>query len=179
METWKDIPGFAGAYQASDKGRIRSMPRIVPKKNGWTRRQPGCIRAQSTATRKSRPKHAYRLVALTVAPGVKQTFLVHRLVAITFIGDPGDGRIVCHNNGNSLDNVPSNLRWDTQSGNLADRIKHGTLRHGAKSPNAKITADVARDIRTSPKTITELSKLHRLSLSQTKRIRDGVCWRHD
>lgn len=26
METWKDIPGYSGIYQASDLGNIRSAP---------------------------------------------------------------------------------------------------------------------------------------------------------
>jgi len=29
-EEWKDIPGFEGYYQASTKGRIKSLDRIVP-----------------------------------------------------------------------------------------------------------------------------------------------------
>lgn len=31
-EIWKDIPGFEGSFLASNKGRIRSLDRIVPHK---------------------------------------------------------------------------------------------------------------------------------------------------
>ena len=27
-EVWKDVPGYDGAYQVSDQGRVRSTPRI-------------------------------------------------------------------------------------------------------------------------------------------------------
>ena len=29
LETWKDIPGYEGKYQASDMGRIRSLDQKV------------------------------------------------------------------------------------------------------------------------------------------------------
>lgn len=29
MEEWRDIPGFEGAYQVSDLGRVRSLDRVV------------------------------------------------------------------------------------------------------------------------------------------------------
>jgi hypothetical protein len=32
----------------------------------------------------------------------------------------------CHNDGDPFNNAVTNLRWDTRSGNLRDKIAHGT-----------------------------------------------------
>ena len=29
MEIWKDIPGYEGMYQVSNKGRVKSLTRVV------------------------------------------------------------------------------------------------------------------------------------------------------
>jgi hypothetical protein len=42
------------------------------------------------------------------------------------VGPRPDGMQVCHNNGLRTDNRLSNLRYDTASGNMRDRILHGT-----------------------------------------------------
>lgn len=41
--------------------------------------------------------------------GVKTTVPVHELVATTFLGPCPAGMVVCHKNGNKLDNAASNL----------------------------------------------------------------------
>ncbi len=52
--------------------------------------------------------------------------LVHRLVLETFVGPCPDKQECCHNNGNSLDNRISNLRWDTRKANVKDACVHGS-----------------------------------------------------
>ena len=37
MEIWKDIPGYEGMYQVSNKGRVKSLTRIVKYKDGRER----------------------------------------------------------------------------------------------------------------------------------------------
>jgi hypothetical protein len=72
-------------------------------------------------------------------PGGKGTkTLVHRLVLETFLGPCPEGMECCHNNGNSLDNRLSNLRWDTHVSNLADRKKHGTYKTGERHHRSKL-----------------------------------------
>jgi len=43
-EGWKDLPGFKGLYQVSDKGTVRSIDRV----DGLMREKKGSILAQST-----------------------------------------------------------------------------------------------------------------------------------
>lgn len=34
-EIWKDVPGYAGIYQVSNLGRVKSLQRVITRKNGW------------------------------------------------------------------------------------------------------------------------------------------------
>jgi hypothetical protein len=65
------------------------------------------------------------MVALKV-DGKSTSFLVHRLMAIAFLGEPPPGCEVCHNDGDGTNNVLSNIRWGTRSENILDSVQHGT-----------------------------------------------------
>lgn len=65
---------------------------------------------------------------------------MHVLVAQAFLDlDPAKS-FVCHNDGNPLNNVATNLRRDSPAGNAADRSLHGTQQH-------TLTMDQVRYIR--------------------------------
>lgn len=53
--------------------------------------------------------------------GKVKDWLVARLVAITFLGDPPDGFTVNHKDGNRMNNALENLEWLSR----ADNIRHG------------------------------------------------------
>lgn len=61
----------------------------------------------------------------------------HQLVAEAYLHKSNENLIVCHNDGNKLNNTVENLRWDTPKSNTADRIKHGTMHYGEDSSLAK------------------------------------------
>lgn len=112
MEEWRDIPGWEGIYQVSNQGRIRSLgvgnrkgKILKPAPYGRDRRHLGV-----SLWRNNKGK----------------TMKVHRLVASAFIGPCPDGAEVCHNDGDGFNNRLSNLRYDSQSENVRDRIRHGT-----------------------------------------------------
>lgn len=58
----------------------------------------------------------YRKVSLTIN-GVIKTFMVHRLVAETFIKNPKNYPVVHHIDGNKLNNNINNLKWVTYQEN--------------------------------------------------------------
>lgn len=99
-ETWKDIPGTDGYYQASTDGRIRSKKRghfriIKPRNNSFT---------------------GYDSVILHLESG-PITRSVHRLVALTFIPNPNNLPEVNHINEVKRDNSVRNLEWVTSHEN--------------------------------------------------------------
>ena len=78
----------------------------------------------------------YRIVLLTVE-GKKKNYLVHRLVAQTFIPNENNLPIVNHKDGNKLNNVVDNLEWVTQSENRIHAIKTeiSDLAYGKRNKN--------------------------------------------
>ena len=78
----------------------------------------------------------YRTVLLTVE-GKKKNYLVHRLVAQTFIPNENNLPIVNHKDGNKLNNVVDNLEWVTQSENRIHAIKTeiSDLAYGKRNKN--------------------------------------------
>lgn len=134
VERWADIPGWEGWYQASDAGRVRSMPRTITKLDGQRAFWAGKVLCPGKT-----PK-GYPLVALTRPGGKKQYAYVHRLVARTFLGECPAGLEVCHGDGSRDNNAVTNLRYDTRQANSRDRERHGTMNvpRGSANPNAKL-----------------------------------------
>ncbi|MEV0759610.1 NUMOD4 motif-containing HNH endonuclease [Nocardia sp. NPDC050435] len=122
-ETWRDIPGWVGYYQASNHGGIRSVPRVVEQRDGRRRRITGGIMTPRRAD--------YPMVRLR-RPGYSETKRVHSLVAAAFLGPRPAGLFTCHGNGNRYDNRIENLRYATQSENEQDKLAHGTHNNASK-----------------------------------------------
>ncbi|MCW2767558.1 MAG: hypothetical protein JWO11_3517 [Nocardioides sp.] len=120
QERWLPVVGHEGHYEVSDMGRVRSVDRVIPRRAGGPQRLRGHV--MKTPVSEDR----YRIVKLGNGTGRYRTHWVHKLVLTAFIGSRPDGMVACHGPGGSLDNRLSNLRWDTQSGNLHDMRLHGT-----------------------------------------------------
>lgn len=76
-----------------------------------------------------------------------KTYYVHRLVAEAFIPNPEGKPDVAHIDGDGTNNHVSNLRWATESENMADKLQHGTATIGSRHGNAKLTEEDVREIR--------------------------------
>lgn len=103
LEVWLDVPGYKGLYQASTHGRIK---RIKPTPFGL----PFRIMKPYKSGR-----GGYLKVRITKNKS-QISFRLHRLVALTFIGDSG-GLTVNHRDGNPRNNFLSNLEYLTDSEN--------------------------------------------------------------
>lgn len=114
-ENWKDIEGYEGLYQVSDKGRVRSLPRtVVFDRNGSkiVKIYKGCVLKQELK------KNGYMSVGLhNCGKVVKKN--VHRLVAMAFCDGYEKGLQINHKDENKTNNVPSNLEWCTAAYNNA------------------------------------------------------------
>ena len=109
IEVWKDIPKFEGLYQASNLGRIKSLPKLVNNR----------FKDISKAERILKPskgKNGYLRVVL-MKDGIKKYCLVHRLIAKTFLPNNLKLEQVNHKNEIKTDNRVENLEWCTVSYN--------------------------------------------------------------
>jgi hypothetical protein len=134
----RDIPGFPG-YRIHDNGLIESC------------RAPGRshVRLRDTwvALKPYASKDGYMQVALC-RNGKAIKRYVHLLVLETFRGAcPSPSHQGCHGDGCKANNMLSNLRWDTPSGNNADKLLHGTAMIGSANHMTKLSDDDVREMR--------------------------------
>ena len=107
-----------------------------------------------------------------------RSFFVHRLVALTFLGECPVGYQVAHINGVRTDATLKNLRYDTQRGNEKDKLEHGTMLRGDQAPWSKLTSSQVREIRSSSKRVCELARSFGVSSTIVSQIRSGLRWKH-
>lgn len=117
-ERWLPVVGWEGFYEVSNAGRLRSLDRVIVRRDGRRARLKGRIL-------KLKFIHHYNRVSL-LRPGTRRDACVHRLVVEAWHGaKPDADAVVRHLNGNALDNRPENLRWGTAAENTADMFEHG------------------------------------------------------
>lgn len=125
MEEWKviEIPEFQGNYEVSTLGRIRTIPHKCCDRFGRKRQVKEHIKATRT-----NPK-GYKMINIRYQ-GKFYTFGVHRIVAETFIPNPGNLPEVNHKDEDKANNSVNNLEWCTHQYNSA----YGTrgIRQGKK-----------------------------------------------
>lgn len=118
-ENWKDIQGFEGIYQISDRGRIKSLKRNK------------CLKLGPNPT-------GYITVQLHKNGDIKG-FSVHRLVAEAFIPNPNNYKEVNHIDEDKTNNCKENLEWCTHQYNntYGTKIQRGVetrMKNGSYIP---------------------------------------------
>lgn len=114
-EEWRDVPGFEGYFQISNKGNVKRLSRVVN----------GKVYIESIV----QPNIGRYIQVSLSANGKRRRFLVHRLVAMAFISNPNEYGYVNHIDENKHNNHVDNLEWCTQKHNC----NHGTRTARIKS----------------------------------------------
>ncbi len=104
-EIWKKIDNCP-KYKISNLGRIMGKTKIL-KLNG----------------------NSYlRITLLTTGKKYRQSYLVHRLVALAFLPNPENHPVVNHKDGNKHNNKLENLEWCTVKENLDHAVRLGLIK---------------------------------------------------
>lgn len=141
-EVWLDIPGYEGLYQASSYGRVRSLDRVLLRKDGRPCTYRGHIMRQAPTTT------CRYLVTDLCIDGKRTHYLTHILVARTFYGVYDSSLEVNHIDGNVYNNHISNLELVTHADNIRHSIETGLKRdYGEQHVHAKLTNEQARQVR--------------------------------
>lgn len=118
-EKWAPVPDYEGLYEVSDRGRVRSLDRIVPDSLGRDRALKGRV---LTPLKGSKGRHLK--VALSDGGKVRQHY-IHRLVLEAFVGPCPEGAEACHYDDDPANNALENLRWASSSENRQDSVRNG------------------------------------------------------
>lgn len=159
-EIWKDIPGWEGAYQVSNQGRVRNRKGLVLKPRvQWTGYDCAVLWRSSVPSR----------------------YYVHRLVCAAFIGPRPENYDVNHIDGVRLNNRVENLEYVTRSQNQLHRRVTGTAAIGEMNGQSKLTAENVIEIRklrkAGVKRIT-LASRYRVSVYLITAITSRKIWTH-
>lgn len=168
MEKWKDIDGYNGMYQVSNKGKVRSW-----KNNKWGKlKSPKILSAFKV--------NGYFRVALSKNNNATQ-YSIHRLVCEAFIPNPENKREVNHIDAVKTNNEISNLEWVTSSENKNHAIMMG-LHGGEINGMSKLCENDVIEIREkyTPRVYTRvmLSKEYGVSVSCIDRVIQKESWKH-
>jgi hypothetical protein len=112
MERWLPVADYEGIYEVSDQGRVRSLDRTVPHGHTGTRRAAGKVLCPVIDS------VGYPFVHLGRRP--QRRVRIHVLVLETFVGPRPSGLHGLHRDDVKTNGRLSNLRWGTQSENIAD-----------------------------------------------------------
>jgi len=176
MEEWKPIKGFEGIYEVSNKGRVKSLSRIVVHRN---RTQPKSERILKNNTNKG----GYNMVVLCKN---NRTYpkLVHRLVAEAFIPNPLNKAVIDHIDTNPQNNNVENLRWVTIKENCLNpltREKSSRSKKGHPFWGRELTKEERNKISQalSGRTVSEETrlKLSKAHLGQRTKGTTGQHWK--
>lgn len=159
-EFWKDVKDYEGIYLASNMGNVKRNNRVIKKqlRNGYHK--------------------------LTLCDnGSKNQKLVHRIIAETFIPNPGNKSEVNHINGIRTDNRVVNLEWATRKEN-AQHSYDSSLQISQKGSihgKSKLTESDVLEIREKSLNgikLNELSLFYNVAKSTLSQIINNKRWKH-
>lgn len=135
---YRPVADFPG-YRVGSDGSVWSAWR-----RGWQTAAIGSEWRRLIPSKRNKYGH---LVVTLCRDGKRFNRYVHGLVAREFLGPCPDGLECCHENGNPSDCAVRNLRYDTHTSNMHDKVVHGTIGHGEKIGTSKLTEEDVREIR--------------------------------
>ena len=123
-ESWQPVVGYAGLYEVSDQGNVRSLDREIQRRNRWGSMTTDRLKGKPLRTRVCGPGY----LAVSLSRGGKvATRYVHHLVMFSFVGPrPGDleiNHIDCNKENNRL----NNLEFISHEENQRHAAKNGRM----------------------------------------------------
>lgn len=111
---------------------------------------------------------------------VKKTFLLHRVIADSFIPNPDNKKEVNHKDGDKLNNSVDNLEWVTPSENVIHSYKNGLQSKkgipGENNPQAKLKESDVITIFNSNEKESVLAERYGVSFTSIYDIKKKRTW---
>lgn len=162
MEIWKDIKGYEGIYHISNLGNVKS-----------TRKNKEIILKQTP------DKDGYLKICLC-KNNIKKNYIVHRLVAFSFVDFVLGKDYVNHKNGIKYDNRFENLEWCTITENNQHAFRTGlnVSPKGEDHYKIKLNNNIVLAIRNSNKKQREIAEEFNISQQTVSEVLLYKIWKH-
>ena len=137
-EEWKAVKGYEGLYEVSNTGKVRSIDRVIVRKNGKAMKCKGkelFFTVSKVGIRSTKPRASVQLWK----NGKAKLIYVHRLVAEAFIDNPNKYRCIDHIDGDKTNNNVSNLRWCSDFINQNNPVTRAKQRKTLKDKGSKFS----------------------------------------
>lgn len=166
-QIWKDILGFAGYYQMSDKRTVRS----------WRgKRRPSIAKILKQRIN----SEGYLVVSLRGIRDVQKTFVlrIHHEYAKIYIPNPDNKPCVNHKDGNKINNENDNLEWCTYKENIHHAFRHGLMNPaaGERQGMAKLNKESVLAIFAARGTCREIAVVFNVAYTTVAHIKNGSNW---
>jgi HNH endonuclease len=172
------VPDFPGYFAETD-GSVWSAWKTRRRAEGG-RGVESYISNELTQLNPSTRKDGYKDVKLR-KEGKYYSFLLHRLICLTFHGPCPDGMECLHWDGNHDNCQATNLRWGTRQENMEDMIRHGRTTKGERDSQAKLTDEQVLEIVELLRqrvVQTEIAERFNVSQGAIGHIAQGKTWGH-
>ena len=145
-EQWRPIAGWEGYYEISDLVRVRSLDRIFAINHSETKQWHW--HRKGRLLKPTLNNNGYLIVMLS-KHGKKKRYSLHRLIAETFIPNPGNKPQVNHKNLIKTDCRVSNLEWVNPSENARHAVgtRGSWVLRGSQRLQSKLTESDVLSIR--------------------------------
>lgn len=164
QEEWRAIAGYAGYYEVSNLGRVRSLDRIDCR----GQRRKGKVL-------KPCPRPDYAFVGL--CRGGRVAFVaVHRLVMAAFVGPVPEGMEVNHIDRGKTNNALWNLEYVTRRENVLHAYATGTRRTRIRRVNrlSRENVEHIRELRGRGVSASQIARLYQVTPTNICRLTKDV-----
>ena len=141
-EIWKDIKGYEGEYQVSNKGNVRSLDRICKRIDRYGNETEYKYKGKIL----SKNDNGNGYLTVKIKRNGKR-FYVHRLVAEAFLENKENLKEVNHKDNNRSNNVIDNLEWVSRQQNIEHCLKQGRNARGERNKKSKLKEEDVLKIR--------------------------------
>jgi len=164
-EIWKKIPNHP-EYEASSLGRVRSLNRIIKRKNRWGVDTEFTLVGRILRLKNSLNNSGYASIKM----GAGKSKMLHRIICSAFHGEPKKGQVCNHKNRIRTDNRAENLEWMTYSENTV--YSRRFFNTTGKSKNYEWAKSIIKEIGNGARVVA-CAKKHAVSRHTVSRILNG------
>lgn len=181
---YKDVKNYEGLYRVSEYGNIIHLPRKVKSSRSSTGYR---ITTEKTLKNQAN-KYGYNYINLADSDGNRKHFLIHQLVARSFLDNPNNYTSINHKDEDKHNNHYSNLEWCTVRHNNLYNNRQGKinikLQNTVKSRKAVQQLDLNNNLIQEFQSINEACRILKMCkepisncCNNKKRAYRGFIWK--